>query len=80
MNVIIDGNRYIRQDELREMCEGLCDKHGKNLKRCYKEISQNEPCLRLVDYVAGSVRYSFEQGDDRYIKIIDEKISVARRY
>ena len=80
VNVIIDGNRYIRQNELREMCENLCDKHSKNLKKCYKGISQNEPCLRLVDYVAGSVRYSFEQGDDRYIKIIDEKISVARRY
>jgi hypothetical protein len=80
VHIIVDGNRYIKQIELRSMCEELCRKYGKNLKKCYKGISQNEPCLRIVDYVAGSIRFSFEQDNDKYRSIIENKVSVARRY
>ena len=77
---MVDGGRYIQQNELRTMCEQLCQSNGKNLKKCFKGISQNEPCLRLADYVAGAIRYSYEQEADDYKSIIAEKASIARRY
>lgn len=80
VHIIVDGSRFVTQADLRKMCEELCFGHGKNLKKCYKGISQNEPCLRIVDYVAGAVRYGYEQNDDRYRSIIKDKISIARRY
>lgn len=80
VNIIIDGSRYIQQGELRAMCDDLCKNHGKNLKKCYKGISQNEPCLRLVDYVAGSVRLGYENSNTMYCDIIKGKVSIARRY
>ncbi len=80
INIMVDGSRYIQQSELRRMCEELCMEHGKNLKKCFKGISQNEPCLRLADYVVGSIRYSYEESDDTYKRIIDRRISFARRY
>lgn len=80
VNILIDGNRYIQQGELRQMCETLCAVHGKNLKKCYKGISQNEPCLRLADYAVGAIRYSYEQTSDTYLSILENMVSVARRY
>ncbi len=80
VNIVVDGSRYIQQNELRNICLELCDSYSKNLKKCYKGVSQNEPCLKLVDYVAGSIRTNFEQNDNTYYSRIQSKISVARRY
>jgi hypothetical protein len=80
VNIIVDGSRYITQKELRDMCEELCLTHGKNLKKCYKGISQNEPCIRIVDFVAGSIQSNFEHRNNQYKPIIEGKVSVARRY
>ncbi len=59
---------------------GISLTHGKNLKKCYKGISQNEPCIRIVDFVAGSIQSNFEHGNNQYKPIIETKVSVARRY
>lgn len=80
INIIVDGSRYIQQKELHDMCKELCEYHDKNLKKCYKGVSQNEPCLRLADYVVGSIRCNYEQSEDKYKAIIDKRISMARRY
>jgi len=80
VNIIIDGNRFISNEELRIICDSLALKHGKNLKKCYKGVSQNEPCLKLADYVVGSIRMKFEHNDERFYKDISEKITIARRY
>ena len=80
VSIIVDGSRFISNDDLRKTCSSLANKYGKNLKKCYKGISQNEPCLKLADYVVGAIRMRYEHGDDTFLRDIEDKITIARRY
>jgi hypothetical protein len=80
INIIVDNSRYITNSELREICESVTEKNQCNLKKCYKGISQNEPCLRVVDYIESSVGAEYERGNRTYTNLFREKISVARKY
>lgn len=80
ISVIIDGNRFITNRRLREVTDSLGEIHHKNVKKCRKGISQNELCIQVADYVAGSVWTEYEKDDNRFSEIIREKMTVARRY
>ncbi|MDN5357523.1 MAG: hypothetical protein PWR17_692 [Candidatus Methanomethylophilaceae archaeon] len=80
VNIIVDGSRYIKDKDLRSMCETIASDNGFNLKKCYKGISQNEPCLKVVDFIASSIGAEYERGDKTYTDEFREKMSVARRY
>ncbi len=80
VNVIIDGSRFITNDELRTMGKELAAKHELNLRKCRKGISSHEPCLRVVDFAAESFHAEYEDDDKTYSEILSEKISIARRY
>lgn len=38
--------------------------------------STGEPCLQIVDYMNWAVQRAFVMGDDRYVKFLDDKISL----
>lgn len=80
VNVVIDETTYITQKELRLSTENICKTHSKILKVCRKGISQNEPCIRIADFVAGSIGTKYEKNDNHYFDIVKEKVVVARKY
>ena len=79
VNIIVDRSRFVTLDRLREIAQEEAVKADVNIKKCEKITSQQNKCIQIVDYVAGAVRSSMENGDDT-LSILDEKISVARRY
>lgn len=79
VNIIVDRSRFVTLDRLREIAQEEAVKADVNIKKCEKITSQQNKCIQIVDYVAGAVRSSMEHGDDT-LSILDEKISVARRY
>ena len=79
VNVFVDRSRFIKIDRLREIAREESSKAGVNMKRCDKTPSEQTPCGRIVDFVAGAVRSDQENGTT-YVDALGEKVSVARRY
>ena len=79
VNVYLDRNRFISEKKFREIVTEECSKCGANLKNCCLKDSQSNPCIQLVDFVAGAVFSKYEH-NDRTLEIIHDKVSVARRY
>lgn len=78
VNIIIDSSFFIRNDEFIDMCLTLCIKHGKNLKRCIKGISQNESCIRIADFVSGAIWTYIVHSDKSYYDFIRDKTEILR--
>jgi len=75
VNVIVDDSRFIRIDDLRKNVIGLSKETRRNVKKVEKASSNK--CVRIADYVAGSIFAKYERNDDEYYKEIEEKISIA---
>ncbi|MBO4356819.1 MAG: hypothetical protein J5813_01435 [Candidatus Methanomethylophilaceae archaeon] len=56
----------------------LQDFHSFDIPRLIKD-SQSNPCIQLLDFIAGASHAKCEHGDNT-LEILSEKISVARRY
>lgn len=79
VHIIIDSSYYIRQEDFKALCNDLSHKHGKHLMKCYKGISQNDPCIRIADFVAGAIWYHYERKDDTLYRKIEKRLIDARR-
>lgn len=78
VDLMLDRCRFITAKELRSISEKRFAETGSILKKCDMKLSEQTPCIQLVDYVAGSVYRSLAHGDDSFLNIIREKIVVAR--
>lgn len=72
------GWTFISVDRLRAICTEEAKRHGVNLKNADKAKSDQNKCIQLADFIAGASRARFEYGDTS-IKVIRDKISIARR-
>ena len=54
-------------------------KAGVNVKKCDKATSEQNKCIQIADFIAGATR-SYHENDNDTLKILNEKISIARRY
>ena len=79
VNIYLDRNRFITEKRFIEIVTEECQKAKANLKDTGLKDSQNNPCIQLVDFIAGASHAKYEH-DDRTLEIINEKISVARRF
>lgn len=75
IDVVIDGSGFIKSEELMEIGKEISVSLEKNLKRCSK-VSFNK-CVRLADYIAGSLWAKYERENNEYFEMIKERISVA---
>ena len=78
LKVYLDRNRFITEKRFKQIIAEECQKQNFNLKDSGFRNSRDNPCLQLVDFVAGAVHANIENGDDT-LSIISEKVSVARR-
>jgi len=76
INVWVDDSSFIKNDDLKNMAKEISKDVGRNVKRCSKVSS--EKCVKIADYVAGSISAKYERENDEFFNIIKEKISVAR--
>ena len=79
VNVYIDRCRFIKENDLHSMIKQIASDLGANVLDCGKRDSHQTPCLQVVDFIAGATRAKHE-GNDSTLSLIDEKISIARRY
>ena len=79
MNVFVDRSSFISIGELRGIVNEEAKKTGMNVKKCDKATSEQNKCIQIADFIAGATRSYHENGNDT-LKILDEKISIARRY
>ena len=79
VNVYLDRNRFISEKRFRDIVKEECSKYDANLKECCLKDSQSNPCIQLVDFVAGAAFSKYEHNDNMLDTICD-KVSVARRY
>jgi len=76
IDILVDENGFIKSVELKEIGRSLSKSLGKNLKRCDK-VSSNK-CVRIADFIAGSIWAKYERENSEYFDIIKGKISLAR--
>jgi len=79
VHIIIDSSYHIKRTEFETLCQGLCHKHGKQLKKCYKGISQNDPCIRIADFASGTIWCHCEHNDNTYYSILEKRLIDARK-
>lgn len=79
VNIYLDRSRFITEKRFIEIVSEECKKSGANLKDAGLKDSQSNPCIQLVDFIAGASHAKCEH-DDKMLEILGEKISVARRY
>ena len=75
LNIIVDESSFIKNDCLKKMAKDASEVLGKNIKKCSKTTS--DKCVRIADYVAGSIWAKYERKNEKYFEIINEKISIA---
>ena len=61
------------------MARELSSSHNCTLIRCEKQISHQNKCIRVADYVVGAISRYYENGDVRFVSLLSEKISFARK-
>lgn len=79
VNLIIDDNSFISLKSLRRLAESCSSKCMCNVKRCEKVVSHHETCVQIADVVVGSIHRSYENGESKFIEIIKERVSIARK-
>lgn len=50
---------------------------NRNVKSVRKVRSFADKAVQLADFISGSVREKYENDDEQYITVIEEKISIA---
>ena len=79
VNVYLDRNRFITEQRFIEIVTEESQLFGANLKNAGLKDSQSNPCIQLVDFIAGASHAKCEH-EDNTLELISEKISVARRF
>lgn len=79
VSILLDKNSFISLEDFRNLSADVASELGKNAEKVQKVDSEQNACIRIADYVAGSVRAYYEYGDDTFIKLIEGKVSIARR-
>ena len=73
-NVFLDRSTFLKLQQFRDIVNENASKHNCHVKKCEKVTSQQSKCIQIADYIAGTIyRYS-ENGDERFIGLIKEKI------
>ena len=78
VELMIDRSRFLTLEELRSIARLQFADHGCQLKRCEKKNSEDTPCIQIVDYVVGALGHQFNNRDDTFSNIIQQKVVVAR--
>ena len=78
VDISLDRNRFISKEELTAIAERNCELNACNLTRCEKRSSDQSPCIQIADYVSGTIYRSIRDGDDTLLRIIEDRIVVAR--
>ncbi|MDO5852925.1 MAG: DUF3800 domain-containing protein [Thermoplasmata archaeon] len=78
VKVVVDRSTFITNGRLREIAMQEATKRGLNLVKCDKQTSNQSKCVQIADYIAGSARSKYEDGDNT-VDMILEKVSVARK-
>lgn len=79
VNIFLDGSGFIKLDRYREIVEEEAIAHMVNTKKVHKVFSTQNKCVQLIDFIAGASRARVEF-NDKTIRLIENKISVARRH
>ena len=61
--------------KLTEMVKDNLSNH--NVKSVRKVNSSSDKAVQLADFVSGSIREKYEHGNDEFLAIIKDKISIA---
>lgn len=78
VRVHVDRSRFISLERLKEIVDEEADRNGIHVVDCAKHTSDHNPCIQIVDFVAGASRALYEDGN-RSIEVLVGKVSVARR-
>ena len=79
VTIFLDRSRFISLNEFQSMAKSLSTSYGCTLIRCEKHTSHQNKCIQVADYVVGTVNRYYESDDERFIWILAEKISFARK-
>ncbi len=77
-SIILDRCSFITLDELRSLGTEILHQNNCQLKKCEKRISEQAPCIQIVDYVAGAIYHNVSYNDSKFLNLIKEKVVVAR--
>jgi hypothetical protein len=80
VDIKIDGSRFIAIKDLMAMVENISNDLNKNVKNCKKVHSTADKCVKIADFVAGSIWTSYEKKDARYFNMIEKKISMPANH
>ncbi|MBE6521606.1 MAG: DUF3800 domain-containing protein [Thermoplasmata archaeon] len=75
VNLNFDENLCISMKKLTEMVKDNLSNH--NVKSVRKVNSSSDKAVQLADFVSGSIREKYEHGNDEFLAIIKDKISIA---
>lgn len=78
VNVYLDSCPFINLEKFRGIVFEESKACNVNPKKVNKISSQESKCIQLVDFIAGAARSESEYSDET-LKIIQDKISIARR-
>ncbi|MDR3283293.1 MAG: hypothetical protein LBS92_06805 [Candidatus Methanoplasma sp.] len=76
LRIVVDKSWFIDKNRLTEMAENLSKELNRNVKSCNKVSSDR--CVRIADYVVGSIWARYERENDEYFDMARGRISVAR--
>lgn len=77
--VFVDRSRFISLGELQSMAKELSVQHRCALKKCEKHTSHQNKCIQVADYVVGAINRHYENDDERFVSLLSQKISFARK-
>lgn len=77
--LFLDRNTFVTLEELRISAYTCAIKYKANLKKCEKATSQQNKCIQIADYIAGTINSHFQNDDCRFFHLIERKISFARK-
>ncbi|MDR1690916.1 MAG: hypothetical protein LBR42_03610, partial [Candidatus Methanoplasma sp.] len=72
LDILVDGNSFIKNSELKEIAYELAKNLEKNIEKCSKASSNK--CVRIADFIAGSIWTKHERGNGTFFEIIKDKI------
>ncbi len=79
VNVLLDRSSFISLIRMRIIAENAAESEKCNIMRCEKVTSHQSSCIQIADFVAGAINRNYVNEDPRFMNIIKNKVSVARR-
>lgn len=70
----VDDNSFMTLGSMKELAMSCSSRCGCNLKKCNKVISHHNKNVQIADLVVGSIHRSYENGESRFISMIEKKI------